>query len=95
MEVTLTPYAEKLVCESIATGEFESPSDAVEAGLRLLLEFDDSFDTQRDALLKALKAASDRFERGEYHEYSDPDVLTREIMAEGRALKAERAGQKT
>ena len=53
MNVSLTPEAERVVNEKIETGEFQSPSEVVEAALRVLEDRDT--EKERDRIERLLR----------------------------------------
>jgi antitoxin ParD1/3/4 len=88
MKVTLTPELEKLICDRVASGEFDSRDELVSTAIRTLL--DGAHATRkRELLIRAVRAGFEEVERGEFHEYTDQKELAREIMEEGRALRAQ------
>jgi len=60
--VTLGPHFEEFIAEQVKTGRFNSASEAIRAGLRLLEE--------REAKLKALQRALDEGEQSGIADYS-------------------------
>jgi antitoxin ParD1/3/4 len=82
MNVSLTPELEQLVNGKVKTGLYQTASEVVREGLRLLKERDD-----RLARLRAdIRAGFDAIERGEYEDYDERTTrkLAADIKARGR-----------
>jgi antitoxin ParD1/3/4 len=65
MEVSLTPELERWVAERVATGEFESASAAVRAGLLLLRRKEDEDRAKLEALRRDIQEGLDQADRGD------------------------------
>jgi antitoxin ParD1/3/4 len=89
MNVSLTRELELLVSSKVKTGMYQTASEVIREGLRLLKERDEAH-----AKLKAdVLAGFAEVEKGNYVEYDATSTkqLARDIMARGRArLKKER-----
>ena len=87
LNVSLTPELDQFVRDRIATGRYQTASEVIREGLRLL----EQQEREREAAFQALKA---KLERGaaqaERGEVVDPDELLKKIDA----LKRRRAGNK-
>ena len=87
LNVSLTPELEQFVQERVATGRYQTASEVVREGLRLL----EQQERERDAAFVALKT---RLERGSAQadrgEFVDPDQALKKIDA----LKRRRAARK-
>ena len=87
LNVSLTPDLEQFVRDRIATGRYQTASEVIREGLRLL----EHQEREREAAFEALKA---KLERGAAQagrgELVDPDKLLKKIDA----LKGRRAGKK-
>ena len=76
MNVSLTPELERLVNEKLKTGMYQTASEVVREGLRLLIDRD-----ERNAQLRAqVRAGFDAIERGEFETYNES---TTKRLAEG------------
>ena len=93
MNVSLTPELEKLVDQKVSSGLYQTASEVVREGLRLLKERDD----EMDRLRKDIREGFDAVERGEYTEY-DVDslhLLTEDVKARGRKRLAEEKAKRS
>jgi antitoxin ParD1/3/4 len=90
MNVSLTPELERLVNDKVTTGMYQTASEVIREGLRLLKQRDDF-----EALRRDVRAGFEAIERGEYEEYDGHKVknLTADIKARG--LKRLARKQKT
>ena len=90
MNVSLTPELARLVNRKVKSGMYQTASEVVREGLRLLKERDDEY--QR--LKKDIQKGIDAIDRGDYTEF-DADslhLLTADVKARGRKrLAAEKA----
>ena len=85
MNVSLTPELERFVQDHVKSGMYQTASEVVREGLRLLAE--------REGLAELrlkVQAGFDEIERGDYHEYTEAELprLAEEIKAEGRKQQA-------
>jgi antitoxin ParD1/3/4 len=89
MNVSLTPELEKLVQEKVASGLYQTASEVIREGLRLLKERDDR---QTAALREAIQEGLTQLETGKYQEYTDATLadLTQAVKARGRQRLAQR-----
>ena len=89
MNVSLTPELEKLVQEKVASGLYQTASEVVREGLRLLKERDDR---QTAALSEAIQEGLTQLETGKYQEYTDATLadLTRAVKDRGQQRLAQR-----
>jgi len=81
MNVSLTPELERLVNRKVKSGMYQTASEVVREGLRLLKERD-----ELDKLRAAIQVGIDEIDRGEYEEYDDRTIedLARDIKRRGR-----------
>jgi antitoxin ParD1/3/4 len=92
MNVSLTAELELLVTDKVKTGMYQTASEVVREGLRLLKERDD-----RTAQLRAdIRAGFEAIDRGEYEDYDERTTksLAKGIKKRGRQRLAE-ASKKT
>lgn len=86
LNVSLTPELEKFVKQRVATGQYQTASEVVREGLRLL----ERQERERREVFRLLKAkltrASRQADRGEF---VDPERVLKEV----EARKRERAGR--
>lgn len=87
MNVSLTRELELLVNSKVKTGMYQTASEVIREGLRLLKERDEA----RASLKADIQVGLDQLARGEYFEYTSAKQLADEIKTRGRArLKKER-----
>jgi antitoxin ParD1/3/4 len=92
MNVSLTAELEQLVTDKVRTGMYQTASEVVREGLRLLKERDD-----RMAKLRAdIRAGFESIDRGDYEDYDEHTTksLSEDIKKRGRQRLAE-ASKKT
>ena len=87
MNVSLTPELERLVNDKVKTGMYQTASEVIREGLRLLKERDNF-----EALRREIRAGFEAIDRGEYEEYDERTVknLTADIKARGLKRLAEK-----
>jgi len=87
MNVSLTRELELLVNSKVKTGMYQTASEVIREGLRLLKERDEA----RASLKADIQVGLDQLARGEYFEYTSAKQLADDVKARGRArLKKER-----
>jgi antitoxin ParD1/3/4 len=87
MNVSLTPELEQLVNKKVKTGMYQTASEVIREGLRLLKERD-----ERMARLRAdIRTGFDAIDRGEYDDYDERTTkhLAEDIKKRGRQRLAE------
>lgn len=89
MNVSLTPELEQLVNDKVTTGMYQTASEVIREGLRLLRERDQ----RQDALRRDVRAGFEAVERGEFTEYDAGNIqkLSNRVKARGRKRLAEDA----
>ena len=82
MNISLTPEMEQLVNEEVKTGLYQTASEVICEGLRLLRERDQPVETLR----RDVRAGFEAVERGEFTEYDEGNIkdLSDRIKARGR-----------
>ena len=65
MNVSLTPELEKLVASKVASGRYQSASEVVREGLRLLDDHDRLRELHLDEVRKKIQTGLDQLDRGE------------------------------
>lgn len=80
MNVSLTPELERLINEKVETGMYQTASEVVREGLRLLKDRDDR------QLRADIRAGFEAVDRGEYTDYTASTIknLAAEVKAAGR-----------
>jgi antitoxin ParD1/3/4 len=81
MNVSLTKELEKLVNDRVKSGMYQTASEVIREGLRLLKERDNLETLRRD-----IRAGFEALDRGEYEEYNETTTkgLATAIKARGR-----------
>ena len=90
MNVSLTPELEQLVNQKVSSGLYQTASEVVREGLRLLIERDQ----RTEALRCEIRAGFEAVARGEYTDYDGTTIqkLADRVKSRGRKrLAAERA----
>ena len=90
MNVSLTTELEKLVERKVSSGMYQTASEVVREGLRLLAERD----RRLESLREDIREGFDAVERGEYTEYTAATIhkLADRVKSRGRErLAAEQA----
>ena len=93
MNVSLTPQLEKLINDKVKTGMYQTASEVVREGLRLLKDRDEDVAQLR----KKIQAGFDAIERGKYEEYDEHTTrkLVEGVKKRGRPrLAAEQNGRR-
>jgi antitoxin ParD1/3/4 len=96
MNVSLTPELEKLVNEKVKSGLYNSASEVIREGLRLLQEQDELKRIRRDELRREIMLGVEQIRRGEYIEVRTPEDfenLAEQIKLEGREEVARRKSE--
>ena len=87
LNVSLTPELEQFVQQRVATGRYQTASEVVREGLRLLENQERERDAAFIALKKKLERASAQADRGQF---VDPDEVLKKIDARKRERAAEK-----
>ena len=87
MNISLTPELEQLVDDKVKTGMYQTASEVIREGLRLLRERDQRVESLR----RDVRAGFEAVERGEFTEYDASNIkeLADRIKARGRKRLAE------
>ncbi len=82
MNISLTPELEQLVDDKVNTGMYQTASEVIREGLRLLRERDQRL----EAIRRDVRAGFEAVERGEFTEYDASNIkeLADRIKARGR-----------
>ena len=91
MNVSLTPELEQLIYEKVDTGMYQTASEVVREGLRLLKDRDDR------QLRADVRAGFEAVDRGEYTDYTASSIkgLGAEVKAAGRQYLASKKKSRT
>jgi antitoxin ParD1/3/4 len=90
VNVSLTPELEQLVNQKVSSGMYQTASEVVREGLRLLAERDQ----RMESLRRDVRAGFEAIKRGEYTDYDATTIqkLADRVNARGRKrLAAEQA----
>jgi antitoxin ParD1/3/4 len=88
MNVSLTPQMVKFVEEQVASGDYQSASEVVRAGLRLLHDQKEDRNARLERLRKEIAVGIEQLDRGE--SFSMEDVF-RELRQRNRRMEEESA----
>lgn len=82
MNISLTPELEQLISDKVQTGLYQTASEVVRDGLRLLRERDQ----RHEALMRDVLAGFDAVSRGEFTDYDANNMkeLSGRVAARGR-----------
>ena len=82
MNISLTPELEQLVNDKVGTGMYQTASEVIREGLRLLRERDHRL----EALRRDIRAGFEAVERGEYTDFDERNLheLAKRLKARGR-----------
>jgi antitoxin ParD1/3/4 len=84
MNVHLGDTFDKFVAELIASGLYQSQSEVIRDGLRLLKEREDIRKLRLEELRREVQRGIDQISQGEFTTYASSDELADEIKATGR-----------
>ncbi len=92
MNVSLTPELEKYVNAKVKSGLYQSASEVIRDGLRLLRENDEVQRFRLERLKKEIAIGLEQLEKGQYKTHDDDGLtgLIEEVKAEGRKRLAKR-----
>ncbi len=82
MNISLTPELEQLVNDKVKTGMYQTASEVIREGLRLLRERDQRLESLR----RDVRAGFEAVERGEYSDFDESNIreLADRVKARGR-----------
>jgi antitoxin ParD1/3/4 len=80
MNVSLTPELEQIVDQKVKSGMYNSASEVVREGLRLLQQRDDMREAKLNALRAEIKKGTDSLETGRYRDLSEAMVDIKERL---------------
>ena len=87
MNISLTPELEQLVSDKVKTGMYQTASEVIREGLRLLNERDHRL----EALRRNVRAGFESVDRGEFTAYGEVTIveLGERVKARGRKRLAD------
>ena len=87
MNVSLTPELEQLVAQKVGTGMYQTASEVIREGLRLLKERDQRLESLR----RDVRAGFEAVDRGEFSDFDESNMreLAERVKARGRKRLAE------
>lgn len=85
MNITLPPELEKMVEEKVKSGCYDSPSQVVRDGLRLLKEQDQLKQLRLEELRREIQKGIDDMREGRYTTYNSAEELIADVIGEARA----------
>ncbi|HEY9755112.1 MAG TPA: type II toxin-antitoxin system ParD family antitoxin [Oculatellaceae cyanobacterium] len=91
MNVSLSPELERLVEEKVKSGMYNSASEVIRAGLRLLQEQDELRQMRLRELQRDLKKGLDQIERGEVVEGDEVFQELRKRQPKRKKLQTDRS----
>lgn len=80
MNVSLTPELEQIVDQKVKSGQYNSASEVVREGLRLLQQRDDMREAKLNALRAEIQKGIDSLEAGRYRDASEAMAEIKERM---------------
>lgn len=90
MNVSLTPELETLINEKVKSGDYNSASEVIREGLRLLKEQDELRKIRREELRREVMKGVEQIRKGEYTVYNSADELADAVINRGKARKAKK-----
>ena len=87
MNISLTPELEQLVADKVNSGMYQTSSEVIREGLRLLKERDERFQSLR----RDIRAGFEAVDRGEFTDYAGANVqaLADRVKTRGRKRLAD------
>lgn len=87
MNVSLTPELEKLVTGKVESGRYQSASEVIREGLRLLQDQDQLREMHLSEVRKKIQVGLDQLDRGEGIPGEQVEANLKRVSAEFRAAK--------
>ena len=87
MNVSLTPELEKLVTSKVESGRYQSASEVIREGLRLLEDQDRLREMHLSEVRKKIQVGLDQLDRGEGIPGEQVEATLKRVSAEFRAKK--------
>lgn len=83
MNISLTPELEQLVTDKVKTGMYQTASEVIREGLRLLRERD----LRLEALRRDVRDGFESVDRGEFTDYAENNMKALAYGVKARGLK--------
>lgn len=83
MNISLTPELEKLVNDKVQSGLYNSASEVVREGLRLLRDHDELRRIRQEELRKEVRRGAEQIRNGQYLEFGSAEQLTDSVINSG------------
>ena len=87
ISVSFTPHQAAFLAACVESGRYQSASEVVREGLRLLERQHTELQAEYDRVREMVRVGSEQLDRGEYH---DADTVFRQLEEELRAKAAQR-----
>jgi antitoxin ParD1/3/4 len=97
MNVSLTPELEEMIENKVKSGRYNTASEVVREGLRLLEQQDELRELRRDELRKEIMKGVEQIRNGEFTILEKPEdykMMSERIKAKGRARRAKKDSAK-
>lgn len=88
MNVSLTAELETVVNQKVQSGMYNSASEVIREGLRLLVEQDRLKQTRLEEIRHSVMQGVKEIAEGRYTDYASGEELAEEIIANGMARRA-------
>lgn len=85
MNITITGELEELINEQLKSGLFDSPSQVIREGLRLLREQNQLREIRREELRREIQKGIDDIREGRFKTYNSADEMIEDVISEARA----------
>ncbi len=85
MEITLTPDLEKFINDKLESGSYDSPSEMVREGMRLLKEQDQLREIRREELRREVQKGIDAGREGRFTTYESAEEMIEDVVREAKA----------
>ncbi|MBX3289542.1 MAG: type II toxin-antitoxin system ParD family antitoxin [Acidobacteria bacterium] len=83
MNISLTPELEKLVNDKVESGLYNSASEVVREGLRLLRDHDELRRIRQEELRKEVRLGIEQLRNGQYLEFDSAEELADSVIKNG------------
>lgn len=97
MNVSLTPELEEMIENKVKSGRYNTASEVVREGLRLLEQQDELRELRRDELRKEIMKGVEQIRNGEFSILEKPKdykMMAERIKAKGREKRAKKDSAK-
>jgi antitoxin ParD1/3/4 len=83
MNISLTPELEKLVNDKVQSGLYNSASEVVREGLRLLRDHDELRRIRQEELRKEVRLGLEQIRNGQYLEFESAERIADSVIKSG------------